>query len=145
MIKKISHLLLFYLLTLVAPSTTLAACDPTKSSGPISDICVKTGRASQIGFLDGKGTSVSTIISGFWNTIVNGVVLPLISAIAVIFLIWSGIQYITARGNQDQLKKARQNIINIILAIVLVLSIYTLIGLITGTAEYFANHAQTTK
>lgn len=61
-----------------------------------------------------------------------------LSGLAVILLIYAGIQYVTAGGAQDKVKKARQSIINILLAIILLVSAYTLLGTIIGTLLWLA-------
>jgi threonine/homoserine/homoserine lactone efflux protein len=48
-------------------------------------------------------------------------------ALAVIYLIWAGIQYIQAGGDASKAKAARASIINAIIGIVVILSTYTII------------------
>ena len=62
----------------------------------------------------------------------------IITALAVIFLIISGIQYIQASGNDDQTKKARQRIINVIIAIILLTAAYFVLRLITVSGSTLA-------
>lgn len=61
----------------------------------------------------------------------------LMGAVAVLLLIYSGILYIQANGNAEATKKARQNIVNILLGILLLTTSYTIIELLKGTAAYF--------
>lgn len=62
-----------------------------------------------------------------------------LTLLALILLIWAGIQYVTSLGNPDAVKKARQRIINIVIAVVLLVAAYTVINLsidlITGAAN----------
>ncbi|MBU1178828.1 pilin [Patescibacteria group bacterium] len=38
---------------------------------------------------------------------ISGIVIKIGSALAVVFIIWSGFLFVTARGNEEQLKKAK--------------------------------------
>ena len=64
-----------------------------------------------------------------------------LSSLAVLLLIWAGTQYITANGQADKIKKARQSILNILLAIVLLICSYALLGTIIGVLQSVANSA----
>lgn len=54
-------------------------------------------------------------------------------ALAFIFLLYSGIMYITANGNPDQAKKAQTGIINSIIGIVIIVFAYAIFRAINGT------------
>jgi hypothetical protein len=54
----------------------------------------------------------------------------LFTALAVILLLVSGIQYITALGNDDATKKARARMFNVVLGIVLLISSYAILNVI---------------
>ena len=47
-------------------------------------------------------TSLDTLIQAIANT-----VMQIGGVFAIIFIIWSGFLFVTARGNEDQLKKAK--------------------------------------
>jgi hypothetical protein len=66
----------------------------------------------------------------------------IISALAVILLIWAGIQYIQSLGNADRVKAARQRIINIIIAIILLTTAYAIINLLISAAGSLAGKVQ---
>lgn len=61
----------------------------------------------------------------------------LMGAVAVLMLLYSGILYIQANGNAEATKKARQNIINVILGIVLLTASYLIIEVISGAVKFF--------
>ena len=85
---------------------------------------------------------INVFLSKFFddNTgIVMKAFFAIISGLALILLIWSGIQYITAQGNQDATKKARQRIINIVMGIVLLVAAYAIINLLIGGISNLAN------
>ena len=50
-----------------------------------------------------------------------------VAAIAVIYLVYGGVMYITAGGNPDQATKARTAIINAVIGIVIVLAAYVIV------------------
>jgi hypothetical protein len=60
--------------------------------------------------------------------------------IAIFYLIWAGIQYITAGGDDDKAKKARAGIFNAVIGIVVIIFAYAIIvyvSSIAGTANGF--------
>jgi len=56
-------------------------------------------------------------------------------ALAFIYLLYSGILYVTANGNPDQAKKAQTGIINAIIGIVIIVAAYFIFTAIRGTAQ----------
>ena len=68
--------------------------------------------------------------TGDVNTLVTSVINLIVliaGALAVIYLIYSGILYITAAGNPDQAKKGQQGVINAIIGIVIIVATYFII------------------
>ncbi|MFA7244256.1 MAG: pilin [Patescibacteria group bacterium] len=75
--------------------------------------------------------------SGNWQDIVNNViniVLMVAGALAVIYLIYSGILYITAAGNPDSAKKGQQGIINAVIGIVIIVAAFFIVRAAMGLA-----------
>ena len=70
---------------------------------------------------DSIGALVSTAVG--WISLVVGI-------LAFIYLIYSGILYITAAGNPDQAKKGQQGIINAIIGVVICIFAYTIVSVI---------------
>lgn len=73
--------------------------------------------------------------SGTWQGVVSSVIdiiLMVAGALAVIYLIYSGILYITAAGNPDAAKKGQQGIINAIIGIVIIVAAYFIIRVAIG-------------
>lgn len=68
------------------------------------------------------------------NTILNWL-LALAGLLAVAYLIYSGILYITAAGNPDQAKKGQQGVINAIIGIVIISAVWLIIGLAFNLGE----------
>lgn len=61
--------------------------------------------------------------SSTWTGLVNrvvGILLFIAGAVAVIYLLWSGVQYVTAGGDDEKATSARKGIINAIIGIVIV-------------------------
>lgn len=55
-------------------------------------------------------------------------------ALAFIYLIYSGILYLTAAGNPDAAKKGQQGIINAIIGIVVIVAAWTILTIVANTA-----------
>lgn len=70
------------------------------------------GTTSSIGGLFTKVTDWILIIAG---------------ALAVVYLLYSGILYITSAGNAEQAKKAQQGILNAIIGIIVILLAYFIV------------------
>ncbi len=67
-----------------------------------------------------------------WQDIATQVLnwmLALAGLLAVAYLIYSGILYITAAGNPDQAKKGQQGVINAVIGIVIIAATWAIIGL----------------
>ena len=74
----------------------------------------------------------------FVNRIID-IMLFLAAAAAIIYLIYSGILYITAAGNPDAAKKGQQGIINAVIGIVIIVLAYFIANAVasfaSGTAD----------
>jgi len=88
-----------------------------------------------VGTPNARGTGpLDSLIITFTGNIVN--LLFLIGgSLAVIYLLWSGIQYITAGGNTDRVKTARQGIINAIIGIIVMMATFAIIRFSTDAAS----------
>ena len=69
-------------------------------------------------FLTGTGGIIDTVF---------GVFLLIAGVLAVFYLVWAGIQYITAGGSPDKAKAARQGIINAIIGIVVIVAAFFIV------------------
>ena len=75
--------------------------------------------------------------TGDWKQVVTNVInilLLVAGAIAIVYLIYSGILYLTAAGNPDAAKKGQQGLINAIIGIIII----TLVFFILRVAMNFA-------
>lgn len=59
----------------------------------------------------------------------------LAGAVAIIYLILAGIQYITAGGNTEQANKARQGIVNALIGVAIVVLSYGIVSYIAARAS----------
>ncbi len=92
--------------------------------------------------LSGSGTSISinpdtdtapTSIQDFIFSAISNVIIPIAGAIAVLYLIYSGILYLTAAGNPDAAKKGQQGVVNAIIGIIIIALSYVIIKAVSGT------------
>lgn len=60
-------------------------------------------------------------------------VLGFAAAIAVLFLIIGGILYVTAAGNTDRAKTARQTILYAVIGLIVIVLAFVILGVVTGT------------
>jgi cytochrome bd-type quinol oxidase subunit 2 len=65
------------------------------------------------------------LLTGSLNNIIN-IVLSLLGIIFIILMIYGGITYMLARGNEDQTKKAKALITQAIIGLVIVLTAYAI-------------------
>lgn len=48
-------------------------------------------------------------------------------ALAILFLIWNGIQYITSAGNPEKIKAARSGMINAVIGVMIIVAAYAIV------------------
>lgn len=83
--------------------------------------------------------SLQDLLNSTWDR-VFGIIFLVLGIVAVIMLIYAGIQYITAAGQSAELvKKARQNILNVMLGIIIVITSY---GIISFLISFFTSVAK---
>lgn len=66
---------------------------------------------------------------------VISIILMIAGALAIIYLIYSGILYITAAGNPDSAKKGQQGIINAVIGIVIIILAYVILKAVVSTVD----------
>ncbi|MFH2063453.1 MAG: hypothetical protein ABIJ46_04890 [bacterium] len=82
------------------------------------------------------GVSGQTELSSSLPTIVGGVIGVLLGVVGVVFfvlMIYSGFLWMTAAGNEDQIKKARTLIFQAIVGMVIVFAAYGITEFVVGT------------
>ena len=95
-----------------------AACDPKKGmEGALQDDCSRgPGQAKE---LDGNQGVITTII----NTM-----LFIVGLLAVIMIIYAGIRFVTAHGDEKQVTSARQTIIYSVVGLIVAILAYALVN-----------------
>ena len=61
-----------------------------------------------------------------------GILLWVAGVVAIIYLIYSGILYLTAAGNPDAAKKGQQGIVNAIIGIIIIVLAYVIASSVAG-------------
>ena len=85
----------------------------------------------------GPVNSGNATVGGLANTVFHFVLL-IAAVLAVIYLIYSGIIYITAAGNPDNAKKGQQGVINAIIGIIIIVAAFFIINLAMNIASGIA-------
>jgi len=95
---------------------------------------VKWGNFSLFKNPDGETAGSSYDI---WTIVTNVIdlILWVAAIIAIIYLIYSGILYLTAAGNPDSAKKGQQGIINAVIGIVIISLVWVIARAISGFAN----------
>ncbi len=99
---------------LLGASTAKAALTEDSSLNPVGGSDFSGGDDFKTQFLRLANNVVGTIL------IIAGV-------LAVLYLVYSGVQYITSAGNPEKSKGARQGIINAVIGIIVISSAYLII------------------
>lgn len=112
--KKLLIILSFLLLVL---SPLSVSAQWGKAKGNLDSVAGKTGLESKL------ETSVSTVIKG---------ALSLLGTIFLILMVYAGILWMTAQGNDEKVTKAKDIIKAAIIGLVVVLSAYAITSFVTG-------------
>ena len=73
-------------------------------------------------------SGISTVIS-----YISGIVGVVAGILAFVYLVYSGILYLTAGGNPDSAKKGQQGILNAIIGIVIIIAAWAIINAVINT------------
>ena len=107
---------------LVLPFVAWAA-DPIQTGlGGIQDQFPRSGIAGTTS-LTGRGGLIAVVIS---------TMLLIAGAIAVVFVIIGGYQYLTSAGNEESAEKGKKTLINAIIGIVVIILAYAIISVIVN-------------
>jgi hypothetical protein len=89
-----------------------------------------SGFASYFGF-GGGGISSSSSLTELIGNIIK-IALTFAGAVAVVFVIIGGYQYITSAGNEEAAEKGKKTLINAIIGIIIIVMSYVVINVITN-------------
>jgi len=81
-----------------------------------------------------KDSTTTTSLNVLFGNVTNLIAL-VAGMIAFIYLVYSGILYLTAAGNPDSAKKGQQGIINAIIGIIIIVAARAIIGAVSGTTS----------
>ena len=84
----------------------------------------------------------NTSFAAIATTAVN-IVLLVSGVLAVLFLIWSGVQYITSAGSAEKAKTARAGIINAVIGIVVIVAAFFIVRFAVSAGNTVSNSAGT--
>lgn len=101
---------------------------------------IEKALAVDVGALGNTFTGTS-VVSNKFDTVANtvttliGWLLWVVGILAFVYLVYAGILYITANGNDEQAKKGQKGIINAVIGIIIVVLAGTIITMVTTTAQ----------
>jgi amino acid transporter len=96
------------------------------AAGDYNDSCGKAVCSNTVGIPNSTG-NLSQAVANFTN-----LGLVLIGALAVVFIIVGGIQYITSSGDPAQVKNAKNTILYAIIGLVVAAAAYAIVSFLTG-------------
>ncbi len=77
----------------------------------------------------------SNTLYGFISDVINGVVIPIGGVLAVLYIIYSGFLMVTARGNEDQIKKGRDAFTHAAIGTAILLGAWVIATVIENTIK----------
>ncbi len=116
--------IILLLSSVIVPQVVLAQSSQfcTVGGGFIKVPCVLGGELGPAGKTTFGGITVQVI----------SIALLVVGSLAVIFLIWGGARYITARGNEEQAEDAKKIIKNAIIGVIVVIFSFAVVNVIAG-------------
>ena len=103
-----------------------------------------TSVASAIGTTDVKvpiipNTTASASSLSELFTKASNIIALVAGALAFVYLVYSGIMYLTAGGNPDAAKKGQQGILNAIIGLVIIVAAWAIINAVVGSLSGIGN------
>lgn len=96
------------------------------------------GRLEKVGESGGYSSADETSLASGLG-VVASLILSLLGVIFIILIIFSGIQWMTAGGNEEKVKKAQERIKSAVIGLIITLSAFAIWNLID---RYFINRIQ---
>jgi hypothetical protein len=147
-------LTLLFFVVFATPALAGPYFPPTTSSGSGANTQSGTGVGTQsgsgFGTQSGSGQNVTTggkVVTldnplGAGNNSVCKLVVGLLKAalvigipIAILFIVWAGLQFVLAQGKPDKLTKARENFLNVIIGIAIFVGSSLIASVIVNTLQ----------
>lgn len=106
------------------PASALAVtgenCDPTQGQITAGAECAKANSQAQSLFNQGGAF-----------TLISNILIFLVGAVAVIMLIWGGLQYVISAGDQKRVESAKNTILYSIIGIVIAILAFAIVSFVT--------------
>lgn len=127
--KYIFYTILFYLITidqaLGAPSRDPVPLEPGPSRDPnIPDPVINNP-------LKGEVNNIYDLV----QIILEKIVFPIGAVVAVMFIVYSGFKFVTAQGNPDKIKEARNTFMWSVIGTLILLGAWVIATIIQGTVN----------
>lgn len=71
-------------------------------------------------------------VSGLIQRVISGLLL-FVGVLFFVLFLWGGIQWLTAGGSEDQIKKARTTLVNSVIGLLIVMLAYALVNTVIDT------------
>jgi len=113
-----------------------------KISLALTSLCLTTPAITLALTQDCSSTDCSVKTISDYITIIINWVLGFAALIAVLFLIYGGILYVTASGNTDRAKSARQTIMYAVIGLIVIVLSYFIVSLVINGANSFVSGGQ---
>lgn len=127
--RKIFLLGLAFILPVVAAAQSGGANDPPAGGAGSGN---GGGSGQPLGLQNPLNHDVNTI-DKFVVAILKDIILPIGSVVVVIFIIYAGFLFVTARGNEERLKKAKETLLYVIIGAAILLGAVAISAAISGT------------
>ncbi len=115
-----------YLFALVMVTSPLAALATTKPSVGLETTAKASGKTSGITRVPGLGSLLGDII---------GAVIGLVGVLFFVLMIYAGFLWMTARGNQEQVGKAKNIFSGAVIGLFIIVTAYYLVDFLFGILE----------
>ena len=129
-------------LIIVMPSVSLAQGSrgvPDDFVGPpTAEQASSVGTKLQSPLKGANGGEIKDV-GGLFKDILGGIIIPLTLAVGVLFIILAGLKFVTATGNPEKLKVAKQNLLYTVIGVAVVLSAEILLNILLATLREIGN------
>ena len=141
------------LLALIVPSGFILAVQAAPGEELPGTLPGVSRTASEPSGTQGGDTSVKKLVSplrgtnggeikdvgGLFKNILAGIVIPLTLAVGVLFIVLAGLKFVTATGNPEKLKKAKQNLLYTVIGVAVILSAEIILNILLSTLKEIGN------
>lgn len=83
----------------------------------------------------GSSTSNECTIPDFIKVVIEKILMPIGGVVAVLMVMWAGFLYVTAGGNENQIKKAHDALLSAVIGAAILLGAWVIATAIQGTID----------